>query len=168
MHAKVTVADDVVFVGSFNLSHSGEQNAENVLEIADAQMADRLAAFVESVAARYPRFALKPGRGARGRLRGQGRKRQPVGVQHAARRLRIARSDQEDACAPLELPVPPATGIAVTPPLRMVIGPCEDERAAGEVRDAVEARALRARVRRHAPVGADAHALRHPELRRPG
>jgi phosphatidylserine/phosphatidylglycerophosphate/cardiolipin synthase-like enzyme len=58
MHAKVTVADDVVFVGSFNLSHSGEQNAENVLEIADARIADRLAAFVESVAARYPRFAL--------------------------------------------------------------------------------------------------------------
>ena len=36
MHAKVTVADDVVFVGSFNLSRSGEQNAENVLEIEDA------------------------------------------------------------------------------------------------------------------------------------
>ena len=35
MHAKVTVADDIVFVGSFNLSHSGEMNAENVLEIAD-------------------------------------------------------------------------------------------------------------------------------------
>ena len=33
MHAKVTVADDTVFVGSFNLSHSGELNAENVLEI---------------------------------------------------------------------------------------------------------------------------------------
>ena len=33
MHAKVTVADDEVFVGSFNLSHSGERNAENVLEI---------------------------------------------------------------------------------------------------------------------------------------
>ena len=33
MHAKVTVADDVVFIGSFNLSRSGEQNAENVLEI---------------------------------------------------------------------------------------------------------------------------------------
>ena len=34
MHAKVTVADDTVFVGSFNLSRSGERNAENVLEIA--------------------------------------------------------------------------------------------------------------------------------------
>ena len=33
MHAKVTVADDAVFVGSFNLSRSGEQNAENVLEV---------------------------------------------------------------------------------------------------------------------------------------
>ena len=31
MHAKVTVADDTVFVGSFNLSHSGELNGENVL-----------------------------------------------------------------------------------------------------------------------------------------
>ena len=35
MHAKVTVADDVVFLGSFNLSRSGEQNAESVLEIHD-------------------------------------------------------------------------------------------------------------------------------------
>ena len=34
MHAKVTIADDTVFVGSFNLSRSGEMNAENVLEIA--------------------------------------------------------------------------------------------------------------------------------------
>jgi phosphatidylserine/phosphatidylglycerophosphate/cardiolipin synthase-like enzyme len=56
MHAKVTVADDVVFVGSFNLSHSGEQNAENVLEIADAALADRLAAFIDGIRARYPRI----------------------------------------------------------------------------------------------------------------
>jgi hypothetical protein len=47
MHAKVTVADDVVFVGSFNLSHSGEQNAENVLEIHDPALAERLAGFVD-------------------------------------------------------------------------------------------------------------------------
>jgi phosphatidylserine/phosphatidylglycerophosphate/cardiolipin synthase-like enzyme len=58
MHAKVTVADDVVFVGSFNLSHSGEQNAENVLEIADAALADRLAGFVDSIRARYPGIDL--------------------------------------------------------------------------------------------------------------
>jgi len=53
MHAKVTVADDTVFVGSFNLSHSGELNAENVLELEDPQLADRLAAFVDEVRRRY-------------------------------------------------------------------------------------------------------------------
>ena len=56
MHAKVTVVDDVVFAGSFNLSRSGEQNAENVLEIEDAKLADRLAGFIDEVRARYPRF----------------------------------------------------------------------------------------------------------------
>ena len=54
MHAKITVADDVVFLGSFNLSHSGEQNAENVLEIHDPALAERLAGFVDGVRARYP------------------------------------------------------------------------------------------------------------------
>jgi phosphatidylserine/phosphatidylglycerophosphate/cardiolipin synthase-like enzyme len=58
MHAKVTVADDVVFAGSFNLSRSGELNAENVLEIHDAKLAERLAAYVDQVRARYPRFSL--------------------------------------------------------------------------------------------------------------
>jgi phosphatidylserine/phosphatidylglycerophosphate/cardiolipin synthase-like enzyme len=54
MHAKVMVADDVVFVGSFNLSRSGELNAENVLEIADAALAERLAAWIDALRARYP------------------------------------------------------------------------------------------------------------------
>ena len=48
------VADDIAFVGSFNLSRSGERNAENVLEIHDAAIADRLAAFVDEIRARYP------------------------------------------------------------------------------------------------------------------
>jgi phosphatidylserine/phosphatidylglycerophosphate/cardiolipin synthase-like enzyme len=56
MHAKLTVVDDVIFAGSFNLSRSGERNAENVLEIEDAALADRLAAYVDEVRARYPRF----------------------------------------------------------------------------------------------------------------
>jgi phosphatidylserine/phosphatidylglycerophosphate/cardiolipin synthase-like enzyme len=60
MHAKLTVADDVVFLGSFNLSHSGEQNAENVLELHDPALAERLAAFVDSVRARYPAASLEP------------------------------------------------------------------------------------------------------------
>ena len=58
MHAKVSVIDDTVFVGSFNLSHSGEMNAENVLEFSDAGLADQLAAFIDAVRARYPAIAL--------------------------------------------------------------------------------------------------------------
>ena len=60
MHAKVTVCDDTVFVGSFNLSRSGEKNAENVLEIEDAAIADRLAAFVDEVRAKYQPVSLPP------------------------------------------------------------------------------------------------------------
>src|SRR5215475_8016851 len=54
MHAKLVVADETVFVGSFNLSHSGEKNAENVLELADAELAGRLSAYVDDVRRRYP------------------------------------------------------------------------------------------------------------------
>jgi phosphatidylserine/phosphatidylglycerophosphate/cardiolipin synthase-like enzyme len=59
MHAKVTVADDVVFCGSFNLSRSGERNAEDMLEIHDAGLAEELAGYVDSVRACYPRFTLR-------------------------------------------------------------------------------------------------------------
>jgi phosphatidylserine/phosphatidylglycerophosphate/cardiolipin synthase-like enzyme len=55
MHAKCLVADDSLFVGSYNLSHSGEENAENVLEIESEGVADSFARFVEAVAARYAR-----------------------------------------------------------------------------------------------------------------
>ena len=54
MHAKIVVADDTAFVGSFNFSRSGERNAEDVLEIRDATIADRLAAFVDEIRHRYP------------------------------------------------------------------------------------------------------------------
>ena len=63
MHAKVVVADDVAFVGSFNFSRSGERNAENVLEIHDAAIADRLATFIDEVRARYPRTTPPPSEG---------------------------------------------------------------------------------------------------------
>lgn len=58
MHAKLVVADDTVFVGSFNLSRSGERNAENVLELRDPVLADALAAFVDEVRAKYPPLVL--------------------------------------------------------------------------------------------------------------
>ncbi len=54
MHAKVVVADDTSFIGSFNLSRSGERNAENVLEIRDRDVADRMAAYVDEIRALYP------------------------------------------------------------------------------------------------------------------
>jgi phosphatidylserine/phosphatidylglycerophosphate/cardiolipin synthase-like enzyme len=60
MHAKICVCDDTVFVGSFNLSRSGEKNAENVLEIEDAAIADQLAGFVDLVRAKYQPVELPP------------------------------------------------------------------------------------------------------------
>ena len=53
MHAKVTVADDHVFAGSYNLSRSGELNAENVLEVRDDALADRLVAWIDEVRGRF-------------------------------------------------------------------------------------------------------------------
>ncbi len=53
MHAKIMVADDYVYSGSFNLSHSGEQNAENVVQLRSPQVADLCTAYIDAVAARY-------------------------------------------------------------------------------------------------------------------
>jgi len=54
MHAKVTVVDDTVFLGSFNLSRSGEENAENMVEIEDARVAEQLASFIDGICDKYP------------------------------------------------------------------------------------------------------------------
>src|SRR3954454_12942289 len=61
MHAKICVCDDTTFVGSFNLSRSGEKNAENVLEINDAAIAERLANFVDEVRSKSPPVTTRPG-----------------------------------------------------------------------------------------------------------
>jgi phosphatidylserine/phosphatidylglycerophosphate/cardiolipin synthase-like enzyme len=61
MHAKVCICDDTTFVGSFNLSRSGEKNAENVLEIHDAAIAERLAHYVDEVRVKYPPVTTTPG-----------------------------------------------------------------------------------------------------------
>jgi phosphatidylserine/phosphatidylglycerophosphate/cardiolipin synthase-like enzyme len=53
MHAKITVVDNTVFTGSYNLSHAGEDNAENLLELDSAPLADRFVEFVDAVFARY-------------------------------------------------------------------------------------------------------------------
>jgi phosphatidylserine/phosphatidylglycerophosphate/cardiolipin synthase-like enzyme len=59
MHAKVTVADDLVFVGSYNLSRSGEKNAENVVELESAELAETLAAYIDEIRALYPPAELE-------------------------------------------------------------------------------------------------------------
>jgi phosphatidylserine/phosphatidylglycerophosphate/cardiolipin synthase-like enzyme len=53
MHAKILVADDYVYAGSFNLSHSGEQNAENVVQLESPVIANVCAAYIDTIAARY-------------------------------------------------------------------------------------------------------------------
>jgi phosphatidylserine/phosphatidylglycerophosphate/cardiolipin synthase-like enzyme len=60
MHAKIVVADDTLFAGSFNLSHSGEKNAENVLEMKDSELASRLSAYVDEVRRLYPAYGAQP------------------------------------------------------------------------------------------------------------
>jgi len=53
MHAKILVADDYVYAGSFNLSHSGEQNAENVVQIESHAVAELCGEYVDRIAAKY-------------------------------------------------------------------------------------------------------------------
>lgn len=53
MHAKITVVDNTVFTGSYNLSHAGEDNAENLLALDSAPLADHFVEFVDAVYARY-------------------------------------------------------------------------------------------------------------------
>jgi phosphatidylserine/phosphatidylglycerophosphate/cardiolipin synthase-like enzyme len=53
MHNKVVVADDVVITGSYNLSRSATENAENILVLQDRDLADRYSAYIDQLAQRY-------------------------------------------------------------------------------------------------------------------
>jgi phosphatidylserine/phosphatidylglycerophosphate/cardiolipin synthase-like enzyme len=53
MHAKFTVSDDEVLVGSYNLSRHGETNGENVLHVVSEYHASAFTAFADQVAERY-------------------------------------------------------------------------------------------------------------------
>jgi phosphatidylserine/phosphatidylglycerophosphate/cardiolipin synthase-like enzyme len=55
MHNKVLVADDAVLTGSYNLSHSATENAENVLVIHDAAIAERYNEYINHLVERYQR-----------------------------------------------------------------------------------------------------------------
>jgi len=58
MHAKITVVDNTVFTGSYNLSHAGEDNAENLLMLDSAPLADLFVNFIDTVFAHYAKPAL--------------------------------------------------------------------------------------------------------------
>ncbi len=53
MHNKVLVCDDTVITGSYNLSHSATENAENILMATDPELAERYVAYIDGLVARY-------------------------------------------------------------------------------------------------------------------
>ena len=53
MHDKLVVADQTVVTGSFNLSNHAMGNAENVLLIRDAAIAELYAKFIQRLMASY-------------------------------------------------------------------------------------------------------------------
>jgi phosphatidylserine/phosphatidylglycerophosphate/cardiolipin synthase-like enzyme len=57
MHNKVLVCDEVVITGSYNLSHSAQENAENVLMLHDPDLARGYATYIDGLVTRY----RKPG-----------------------------------------------------------------------------------------------------------
>jgi phosphatidylserine/phosphatidylglycerophosphate/cardiolipin synthase-like enzyme len=69
MHAKILVVDDTVITGSYNFSRSAEFNAENLLMLENAALADAYSAFVDHVMAKYqlhPLAHVPPGMGGPG------------------------------------------------------------------------------------------------------
>jgi phosphatidylserine/phosphatidylglycerophosphate/cardiolipin synthase-like enzyme len=53
MHNKLVLADDRVIMGSFNLSNHAMANAENVLLIKDAALAEQYGAYLTALIAKY-------------------------------------------------------------------------------------------------------------------
>ena len=53
MHAKSIVVDETVFTGSYNFSHSGEENAENMLVLPSAAVADACTRYVSRLIDKY-------------------------------------------------------------------------------------------------------------------
>lgn len=60
MHDKFAVVDDVVVTGSFNFSTNAQRNAENVLVIQNAAVADAYAAYAKALIALYPATGTAP------------------------------------------------------------------------------------------------------------
>jgi phosphatidylserine/phosphatidylglycerophosphate/cardiolipin synthase-like enzyme len=53
MHNKTLVVDDTVITGSYNFSHSAEQNAENLLILTNPTLADAYSDYIDHLMAKY-------------------------------------------------------------------------------------------------------------------
>jgi phosphatidylserine/phosphatidylglycerophosphate/cardiolipin synthase-like enzyme len=53
MHNKVLVIDDTVITGSYNFSRSAQFNAENILFIESAPLADTYSAYIDHLKQKY-------------------------------------------------------------------------------------------------------------------
>jgi phosphatidylserine/phosphatidylglycerophosphate/cardiolipin synthase-like enzyme len=53
MHNKVLVVDDTVITGSYNFSHSAEQNAENLLMLTNPALADAYSDYIDHLMQKY-------------------------------------------------------------------------------------------------------------------
>lgn len=53
MHNKVLIVDDLVITGSYNFSHSAEQNAENILLLESAALAETYSWYIDHLTAKY-------------------------------------------------------------------------------------------------------------------
>jgi phosphatidylserine/phosphatidylglycerophosphate/cardiolipin synthase-like enzyme len=53
MHNKVLVIDDTVITGSYNFSRSAQFNAENILFIESAPLADAYSAYIDHLKQKY-------------------------------------------------------------------------------------------------------------------
>ena len=53
MHNKILVIDDTVITGSYNFSRSAQFNAENILFIESALLAERYSAYIDHLVEKY-------------------------------------------------------------------------------------------------------------------
>ncbi|MEO5717863.1 MAG: phospholipase D-like domain-containing protein, partial [Chthoniobacterales bacterium] len=53
MHNKILVIDDTVVTGSYNFSRSATLNAENILFITNAPLAERYSAYIDHLRQKY-------------------------------------------------------------------------------------------------------------------
>ncbi len=53
MHNKILVIDDTVVTGSYNFSRSAQVNAENILFVESAALAERYSSYIDHLVQKY-------------------------------------------------------------------------------------------------------------------